>query len=299
MSSNYYVPEESKWPVISAASLLFMFIAVSVMLGQMGSEAGISTASLISVFVGLGLVIYTSAAWFADVINESETGKNNKQMGITYRQGMVWFIAGEAALFATLFGSFFYARYISVPWIGGLGDKAISGLVLWPDFKYQWPLLEAPNPEVFSSIKAIIDPFHIPLLNTLLLVTSSFTVSFAHKYIVKLEEPGYRQKAINWLIVSLILGFTFAFFQAYEYYAGYAYLDLRLDSNVYGSLFYMLTGFHGLHVIIGALMLLIMTIRLYKGHFTSKNHFGFEASAWYWHFVDVVWIGLFIFVYLV
>ena len=145
----------------------------------------------------------------------------------------------------------------------------------------------------FVSPREFVDPWHLPLINTLLLLSSSFTVHFAH-VALKADE---RQKFNRWLGISLLLGMAFVALQIEEYHEAYTVLGLTLNSGVYGSTFFMLTGFHGMHVTLGALMLAVIMFRCMKGHFTAENHFAFEAVAWYWHFVDVVWLGLFIFVY--
>jgi len=194
--------------------------------------------------------------------------------------------------FLAFFGVLYYARAFSVPWLGGEGDKGISHM-LWPDFEAVWPLLTPPNPELFTPIKEVIDPWHLPLINTILLVTSSFTVTFAHHAL----RHGDRAKIKIWLAITLIFGLTFLAFQAEEYIEAYQHLDLTLNSGIYGATFFLLTGFHGLHVTIGSIILFILLIRVFKGHFTPDNHFAFEAGSWYWHFVDVVWLLLFVVVY--
>ena len=154
------------------------------------------------------------------------------------------------------------------------------------------PLLKNPNPDIIGP-RAVIEPWGLPLLNTAILLTSSFTITLAHHAL----KDGKRLKLIIGTALTVILGALFLYFQAHEYMEAYNELGLTLGSGIYGSTFFMLTGFHGLHVTLGTLMILIMLIRILKGHFTPEHHFAFEASAWYWHFVDVIWVGLFIFVY--
>jgi cytochrome c oxidase subunit 3 len=205
---------------------------------------------------------------------------------------MSWFIFSEVMFFAAFFGALFYVRFYVVDWIGGVGDRGPSDM-LWPEYTPEWPMLNTPDPSRFPGAKEVMSPWGLPLINTILLVTSSFTVTFAHHGI----KEGNRKKLTNWLGLTVVLGITFLFVQAYEYYHAYHALGLTLNAGIYGTTFFMLTGFHGAHVTLGTFMLLVMFGRALKGHFTSDDCFGFEAASWYWHFVDVVWLGLFVFVY--
>jgi len=186
----------------------------------------------------------------------------------------------------------FYLRTLVIPWLGGIGDKGISH-TLWPEFVAQWPLLVTPNPEQYPSPNGIIDPWHIPLLNTIILVSSSLTLTLAH-HALKKNNRGLTQL---YMFITLCLGLTFLGFQVSEYIEAYSHLNLTLKTGVYASTFFLLTGFHGAHVTIGSIILLVILARILKGHFSSDSHFAFEAAAWYWHFVDVVWLLLFLFVY--
>jgi len=196
--------------------------------------------------------------------------------------------------FAAFFGALFYARYLAVPWLGGAGDKGIAHQFLWPSFVAAWPLLSLPNPENFTVAREGMEAAGIPALNTAILLSSGATVTWAHW---GLKRDRRRQLIIG-LALTVLLGVLFITFQAHEYLDAYAVKNLRLSSGVYGSTFFMLTGFHGLHVSIGAIMLTVILVRASLGHFSPEHHFAFEAVSWYWHFVDVVWLGLFIFVYL-
>ena len=210
---------------------------------------------------------------------------------------MSWFIFSEVMFFAAFFGALFYVRFWVVGWIGET-DDIVGGrgpsIMLWPDYVPQWPLLNNPNPEQFPAPAGVIGAWGLPLVNTLLLVTSSFTVTFAHHAI----NHGERKKIIGWLIVTVALGVAFLVCQGIEYYEAYSHYGLTLSSGIFGSTFFMLTGFHGAHVTIGTIMLMVMLGRAMKGHFTKTDCFGFEAAAWYWHFVDVVWLLLFVLVYI-
>ena len=290
---TYYVPEQSKWPIIATVGMgVMLFGAASIMVS---SNQGQSTSGDWMIFaVGTLIMIYMLFGWFGSVIKESRSGLYSAQMDRSFRWGMSWFIFSEVMFFAAFFGALFYARVFAVPWLGGEGDRGSSNM-LWEGFQATWPLINNPDPEAFPAPKSVIGAWGLPLINTILLVTSSFTVTVAHH---ALKEDN-RKKLKIWLVATIVLALVFLFLQAEEYMHAYQDLNLTLQSGIYGSTFFMLTGFHGFHVMLGTLMLIIMLIRIRKGHFTSDNHFGFEATAWYWHFVDVVWLGLFVFVYVI
>jgi cytochrome c oxidase subunit 3 len=206
--------------------------------------------------------------------------------------GMVWFIFSEVMFFAAFFGALFYARIFSVPWLGGAGDGAATHEFLWNSFDAAWP---TNGPAELGGEFRTIPAWGIPLLNTLLLLASGVTLTIAHHAL----KAGERGKILIWLAATVVLGVIFMGFQIYEYIHAYSDLNLKMSSGIYGSTFFMMTGFHGAHVTLGAIMLAVMFFRVLKGHFTKDNHFAFEAVAWYWHFVDVVWLILFLFVYVI
>jgi len=290
---SYYVPEQSKWPIIATVGLgVTLYGAASIMVS---SNQGQSTSGDWMIFaVGMLIMIYMLFGWFGSVIKESRSGLYSPQMDRSFRWGMSWFIFSEVMFFAAFFGALFYARVFAVPWLGGEGDRGSSNM-LWEGFQATWPLINNPDPEAFPAPKSVIGAWGLPLINTILLVTSSFTVTVAHHAI----KAGNRKKLKIWLAATIVLALVFLFLQAEEYMHAYQDLNLTLQSGIYGSTFFMLTGFHGFHVALGTLMLIIMLIRIHKGHFTAGSHFGFEATSWYWHFVDVVWLGLFVFVYVI
>jgi cytochrome c oxidase subunit 3 len=289
---SYYVPEQSKWPIVATVGLLTTVVGMgSIMVN--GSAGESTTTAWITFWIGALIMAYMLFGWFGLVIKESRSGLYSAQMDRSFRWGMSWFIFSEVMFFAAFFGALFYARVFAIPWLGGEGDRGSSN-ILWEGFQATWPLLQNPDPEAYPSPDKVIDPWHLPLLNTILLVSSSFTVTVAH-HALKKEN---RARAKIWLAATIILALAFIAFQAEEYVEAYTELNLTLQSGIYGSTFFMLTGFHGAHVILGTLMLIIMLIRIQKGHFTPDYHFGFEAANWYWHFVDVVWLGLFVFVYI-
>jgi cytochrome c oxidase subunit III len=282
-TSKYFVPDPSAYPFLLTAGLFAVIVGVWSYLEQ-------KHLGILPVLVGAAAAIAIIYMWFYKVSHESEGGFYGAQVDRTFRWGMMFFIFSEVMFFGAFFGALFYARQLSVPWIGGEGAKLSTGLLLWPGFEAHWP---TNGPGNVGGAFETIPEWEIPFFNTILLVTSSFTVTWAHHAL----KESKRTACILWMIVTVALGSTFLYFQAYEYHHAYTELNLTLGSGVYGSTFFMLTGFHGMHVTLGTIMLIIITLRLAFGHFKPESHFGFEGVAWYWHFVDVVWIGLFTFVY--
>ncbi len=280
----YFIPAPSRHPAMAALGLFFVIFGASRWINGEGWGA-------YGVLIGLLLWAFVMQQWFRDAIGESETGLYSKRIDTSFRWSMSWFIFSEVMFFSAFFGALFYVRQITLPALGSL-DNAI----LWPDFKAVWPSSGA---GYTGSPASIVDPFTtmgpwpIPTINTLILLSSGVTVTIAHHALI----ANHRARAIVFMWLTVLLGITFLGFQAYEYMHAYSELNLKLSSGAYGSTFFMLTGFHGFHVFIGMLMLLFITIRIMRGHFTPERHFGFEGAAWYWHFVDVVWLGLYIVVY--
>jgi len=236
---------------------------------------------------GFAVLIYMFFGWFGTVIAESEGGQYNARVDASFRWSMGWFIFSEVMFFAAFFGTLFYARVISMPWLGDLDHKAI----LWPDFMAVWG--HGKGPAGLIEEYKTMGPFWIPTINTALLLSSGVTLTIAHHAL----RDNQRGKLNFWLAATILLGFIFLGFQAYEYAHAYADLNLKLTSGIFGSTFFMLTGFHGFHVCVGAIMLSVVLVRCVRGHFKPNHHFAFEAAAWYWHFVDVVWLGLYVVVY--
>ena len=280
----YFVPGPSRHPVMASIGLLFVILGAS----QWINGAGWGAWSL-----ALGMLIWlgTLFQWFRDSIAESEGGMYGPRIDLSYRWSMSWFIFSEVMFFGAFFTALWWARSHSVPALGSL-DNAL----LWPDFKAVWPSLAA---GVTASPAGIVEPFTtmtpfwLPTINTALLLTSGVTLTIAHHAL----RENHRGRTIAFMWMTVLLAIVFLGVQGYEYFHAYSDLNLKMSSGVYGSTFYMLTGFHGFHVLVGMLMLLFITLRLQKGHFTADKHFGFEGAAWYWHFVDVVWLGLYILVY--
>jgi len=281
---SYYLPSPSRWPITGSIGLFTLLGGFAILLN------GSSTGKWLMI-AGALIVMHMLFGWFGTVIRESEAGSYNDQVDVSFRWGMGWFIFSEVLFFAAFFGALFYIRVLSVPWLGGEGaGGVVTGPILWPGFDAVWP---TNGPMDIGGAFDTIPAFGLPALNTMILLSSGITVTLAHHAL----KHDSRKGLIGWLFATVALGITFLFVQGFEFHHAYAELNLTLGSGAYGSTFFMLTGFHGLHVTIGAIMLTVMLARSIKGHFTPTHHFAFEAAAWYWHFVDVVWLGLFIFVY--
>ena len=285
-NTSYYLPDPSHWPITGSIGLFTIFVGGAVWLNGFGSGPWILIA-------GFAVFVYMLFGWFGIVIRESEGGKYNEQVDDSFRLSMIWFIFSEVMFFACFFGVLFYARLFSVPWLGGEGAGVATNLFLWPDFVAEWPINVMPDPSGFNIYTEVMPAWGIPAINTVILLASGATVTFAHW---ELKE-GNRSGLCWWLAATVILGIIFVFMQAYEYMHAYEELNLTMRSGIYGTTFYMLTGFHGVHVTLGTTMLAVIWARSVKGHFAEDHHFAFEAVAWYWHFVDVVWLMLFITVY--
>ncbi|HLB42873.1 MAG TPA: cytochrome c oxidase subunit 3 [Gammaproteobacteria bacterium] len=292
----YYIADPSFWPIIGSIGLFCTVVG----LVQILHGGGIGPYLMVA---GILILLTTMFGWFGHVIRESLQGLHSEKMDKTYRWGMLWFIVSEIALFGVFFFALFYTRLFSVPELGDAPFEFAKDLLLtkgsathqylWPKFQAIWPLLTNPNPQLYPGPKAVMETWGIPALNTLILLSSAVTVTWAHW---GLKKDNRRQLMIG-LILTIILGFIFEGFQIGEYYHAYTELGLTLASGIYGSTFFTLTGLHAAHVTIGAMMLTIILIRCLKGHFLPEHHFAFEAVSWYWHFVDVVWLFLFVFVY--
>ncbi len=280
-TGGYYLPAPSHWPIVGSVGMFLMLF---------GFASFLHGGSSLIMIAGAAIIIVMLFGWFGTVINESLSGKYNAQVDTSFRMGMGWFIFSEVMFFAAFFGALFYARMWAIPWLGGSSNNVMTNELLWPTFEAIWP---TNGPGAVGGEFQTMGAWGIPAINTLILLTSGVTITWAH-WGLKKED---RTQLILGLMATVALGFLFIGFQAYEYYHAYNDLNLKLTSGMYGSTFFMLTGFHGLHVTLGATMLLVILIRSMKGHFSNENHFAFEAVAWYWHFVDVVWLGLFVFVY--
>ncbi len=280
----YFVPSASSHPVMAAIGLFFVILGA----GQWVNGVGWGAYALV-----FGLVWWLSVLfqWFKQSISESEGGLYSDRIDMSFRWSMSWFIFSEVMFFGAFFTALWWARSHSVPALGSLENA-----LLWPDFRAIWPTAEigaTASPAGIVEAFSTVGPFWLPTINTALLLTSGVTLTIAHHAL----REGHRAKTISYMWLTVVLGMVFLGVQGYEYFHLYSDLNLKLNSGIYGSTFYMLTGFHGFHVFVGMLMLLFITLRLQKGHFTPDRHFGFEGAAWYWHFVDVVWLGLYILVY--
>jgi len=288
VNHDYHLVDPSPWPIIGSVAAFIMMVGAVFWMHENYDFFGMGLGGNPWIFiVGFVLVLYTMAGWWRDILKEGmEQGKHKPVVALGFRYGMVLFIASEVMFFFAWFWVYFNAAIF----------PADIGLDAWP-------------PEGIITF----DPWHLPLLNTLILLTSGTTVTWAHHAIL----TGDRKGAINGLLLTILLGLCFSAVQAYEYgHAAFtfglngaeltplmgdahAYLTAGVGnlSAVYGSTFFLATGFHGLHVIIGTIFLIVCLFRALRNHFTPEAHFGFEAAAWYWHFVDVVWLFLFVAIY--
>ena len=282
MSSNstpyYFVPGLSRHPVMASIGLLGFGSGMTGWVNGYSWGAPLTIASVV-------YVLFVLYKWFGDAISEANSGKNSINVDVSYRWSMSWFIFSEIMFFAAFFSALFYARSISMPWLGDIESK-----LLWPTFTAVWP---NDGPAGLVEQFSTMGPWPIPTINTLLLLTSGVTVTWAHHAI----RENNQKHAVWGLAATVFLGAIFLGFQVYEYIHAYRDLNLKLTSGVYGSTFFMLTGFHGFHVFLGALMLAVVLRRAIRGDFTADNHFAFEGASWYWHFVDVVWLGLYVVIY--
>ena len=296
---KYYVPDQSKFPIFAAISLFLLVMGASSTINSLDNPDSNAVYILYLGFTVFGINLFF---WFKTVIAEHIAGLNSAQLQQSFVFGMAWFIFSEVMFFAAFFGALFYVRNFSVPWLGGEGEKGLANM-LWEGFEASWPVMSTPDagsafvladknmswPGLDHALK------WLPMWNTIVLLSSSVTVHFAH-----LALKNNNKKVFNkWLAVTVALALTFVALQIAEYYEAYAHYGLTLNSGIYGSTFFMLTGFHGFHVMMGGFMLAVMLCRsVFYNHFDSESHFGFEAASWYWHFVDVVWVMLFLFVYI-
>jgi cytochrome c oxidase subunit 3 len=287
MSSHgsYYLPDPSPYPVITSAGLFSLALGFILLIHALAVGPWLMA-------LGAAIIVVMMFRWFGTVITESEAGAYDQQVDYSFRWSMAWFIFSEVMFFGAFFGALFYIRMFAVPWLG-------ETELLWPGFEAHWPTAgpegpvalqpnEIPGPGQFTPMAA----WGIPAINTLILLSSGVTITIAHWGLLK----DNRGQLITFQFLTIVLGILFLVLQADEYVHAYMELDLTLKAGVYGATFFMLTGVHGFHVTMGTIMLIVILVRCIKGHFTPQQHFGFEAVAWYWHFVDVVWLFLFVLV---
>lgn len=283
---SYFLPHSTHWPILGSIALFCLVTGIINILHS-------NVIGHYLLFAGACLLVFMLFGWFGTVITESLEGMHSKQMDRTYRWGMLWFIVSEVAFFGIFFGALFYIRTFAVPQLGGELHYPETHQLLWPAFQATWPLLNNPNPTLFPGPAHYIPAWGIPALNTFILLSSAVAITWAHWGLKK----NRRRQLLIGVITTILLGLIFISIQAHEYLLAYLDYHLTLNSGIYGSTFFMLTGFHAFHVTVGLIMLTVILVRCLKGHFIPEHHFAFEAVSWYWHFVDVVWLFLFIFVY--
>jgi len=283
---NYYLPSPTHWPILGSIALFTMLFGTASWLHYHWYGPYL-------LFLGFALLVFMMCGWFGTVIYENQKGFYDEQVDRSFRWGMVWFIFSEVCFFGAFFGALFFARWGILPVLGGETQHLSTHYLVWPDFKAIWPLIKNPNNLRFIGAKEGMGAWGLAAINTLLLLTSGVTITWAH-WALKLKK---RKQLVVGMVLTICLGILFLCCQAYEYHEAYTRMGLTLQAGIYGTTFFMLTGFHGAHVTIGTIMLIVILGRCLRGHFTPERHFAFEAVAWYWHFVDVVWLFLFIFVY--
>jgi cytochrome c oxidase subunit 3 len=288
---DYHLVNPSPWPLVASIAVTIMMIgAVVWMKGLASADAGPVAAALLAkgdkalFFAGLAGVLTSMFGWWSDVIKESRAGDHTPVVSLGLRYGMMLFIASEVMFFVAFFWMFFDMALFNeartlIPEVGN-----------WTDTAAAWSTWPPKGVEV-------LDPWQLPLLNTIILLLSGTTVTWAHHAL----QVGDRKGAKTGLLITVLLGALFTGVQAYEYqhiiHEHLFFNEEAANSGLYGSIFFMATGFHGFHVLVGSIFLLVCLLRLYAGQMSPEKHFGFEAAAWYWHFVDVVWLFLFAFVY--
>lgn len=282
---GYYIPKPSHWPLVGSIGLTTTLVGAASWLHHDWYGPYIFTIGLLTLF-------FMMFGWFGQVIYENSKGLYDLQVDRSFRWGMCWFIFSEVCFFGAFFGALFFTRYWSIPLLGG-EMYPMTHITLWSDFTAHWPLLSNPNNQLFAGAEESMGAWGLAAINTLILLTSGVTITWAH-WALKLNK--HTQLAVG-MALTILLGILFLMLQSYEYHEAYTEMNLTLNAGIYGTTFFMLTGFHGLHVTIGTIMLIVILWRCIRGHFTPERHFAFEAVAWYWHFVDVVWLFLFVFVY--
>ncbi|MCD6047199.1 MAG: ctaE 2 [Gammaproteobacteria bacterium] len=285
-TSSYYLPSPSHWPIVGSIALF------SIMFGAINWLHGVPFGHYLFA-LGLAILFFMMFGWFSTVVKESGRGYYDNQVDRSFRWGMSWFIFSEVMFFSAFFGALFYARVWGVPWLAGEKGYDTNVYLIWQNFKDVWPVFHNPNPGLFVGPQSVMYTWGIPALNTLILLTSGVTITIAHWGLLK----NNRKQLIIGMALTVALGILFLYCQAHEYMEAYMDKGLKLSSGIYGTTFFSLTGFHGLHVTIGTIMLIVILVRCCFGHFDKEHHFAFEAVSWYWHFVDVVWLLLFVFVY--
>jgi cytochrome c oxidase subunit III len=288
---DYHLVNPSPWPLLGSIGALVMAIGAVILMRSLGGGQGLFGLRGPLVF-GLGSLIVLATMWFwwRDVIKEAHSGDHTPVVRIHLRYGMIMFIASEIMFFVAWFWAYFDASLFpsavypvnaeTTTSVVGMVERAAATGGVWP-----------PKPTADGAFKSTFDPWGLPLVNTLILLLSGTTVTWAHHALLE----GNRKALIRGLAITVALGLLFTALQVYEY--GHA--AFKYSGHIYGATFFMATGFHGAHVVIGTIFLAVCLVRAMKGHFSTTQHFGFEAAAWYWHFVDVVWLFLFACIYVI
>ena len=282
---DYHLVDPSPWPLAGAVSAFIMAIGAIALMKSQGGGSGVFGIKGSPLFlIGMAMLVATAYFWWRDVVREANKGDHTPVVQLHLRYGMILFIASEVMFFVAWFWAYFdVALYPSTVHAVPNTSEMIGNIVRNDVTGGHWP------PKPVEAFKGTFDPWGVPLVNTLILLLSGCTVTWAHHALLQNDRRG-----LVWgLVATVALGMLFTSLQAYEY----AHAAFNFSGHIYGATFFMATGFHGAHVIIGTIFLLVCLIRAMRGDFTPKQHFGFEAAAWYWHFVDVVWLFLFSAIY--
>ena len=274
---DYHLVNPSPWPVLMSLGLFLLAVGA---VGYMKGMLGIPQGNLLAMLPGFLIILYVFVGWWGDTIKESRQGDHTPVVQMSLKYGMILFIASEVMFFVAWFWAFFEMTIFHEYRAIGYDTLQYPELAAWS----QWPPMQADGHRVET-----FDPFHLPLINTLILLLSGTTVTWAHHALQKADYNGAKLG----LFITVALGAFFTYLQAVEY----SHAHFTFDGSLYGSSFFMATGFHGFHVVVGTIFLAVCLIRLLVGNMDAKKHLGFEFAAWYWHFVDVVWLFLFAFVY--
>lgn len=286
--SESHIIENSWWPIIGSVALFFLAIGIVQWVHK-------SILGPILFFIGALIFAYMLFGWFSAVVKESQAGwYDDPQIVRSFRWGMFWFIFTEVAFFGSFFFAFFYARLVSVPTLGGAySDSLMTHYLLWPNFQSIWPLIKNPDPSQFVGAQSALRTWGIPALNTLILMTSDVIITWGYWELLR----NHRTRLIFAQVITMALAIVFIIFQIVEYGSAYTEHGLKLNSGIYGATFYMLTGVHGIHVLVGVVMVFVIMLRTIRNDFNAQNNFAVAALTWYWHFIDLLWLILFIFVY--
>ena len=288
-NEKYYIPNSSPYPLVGTIGIFLLLFGFVNWIHE-------ETWGMYCALAGLIIFIGVLCFWFRRIIKEYRTGLSTAaQVQRAYRWGVFWFLFTEALFFFGLFFALFYVQVFGIKWLAGEGHGAVTHLMLWPNFQHGWPVMSLPNPNQYTGPAEGPNPWGIPLLNTLVILISVFTITMARKATFEMK----RKKMLSYQMATILLAVVFLVLQGFEYYYAYTEEMLKLGSGIYGNIFYFMTGFDGLHVVAGIIMLLVIFFRMKRGDYDSQRNLGVRLISWYWYFVAIVWILLFLFLYII